>query len=85
MAKVIRYYLKTADKDGVEVRGAEASIPYSEGNLSVAEKEAYGEITVEDNGTPEPEATLSTEERLSAVETKFAAMEAAYGEGVAEA
>lgn len=85
MAKIIKYCLKIKDQNGEEVRGPECSMPYSEKNLALAEAEAYGEVTVEDDGMPEPEVTVSTEERITAIETKFAAMEAAYAEGVREA
>lgn len=93
MAMIIKYrFLSTEVNHGTEKNPAIKQIFYNvtmdwnEANEEIAKREAYnGEYTIEDDGQPEPEASLSTEERLSAVETKFAAMEAAYGEGVAEA
>lgn len=85
MAKIIQYHLKTIMEDGAERQGAACSMPYSEQNLAIAEAEAFGEVTVTDDGTPEPEIPVSTEDRIAAIETKFAAMEAAYAEGVMEA
>ena len=64
---------------------AEVSMPYSAENLALAQSEAYGEVSVEEDGLPEPEVTVSTEGRFAALEAKFAAMEAAYTEGVTEA
>lgn len=93
MAKVIKYkFLSceinrgTEESPVVEQILLDKEMPWSEANEAIARLESKdGKYTVEDDGLPEPEATLSTEARLSAVETKFAAMEAAYGEGVAEA
>lgn len=51
MAKIIKYNLAAVDKDGTTVRGPECSMPYSEENLSLAEAEAFGAVTVEDDGT----------------------------------
>ena len=83
--KIIKYYLKITCENGEAARGAACSMPYSETNLALAESEAFGEVAVEDDGLPEPEAPVSTEERFAALEAKFAAMEAAYTEGVTEA
>lgn len=66
--KIIKYYLKTIDENGEAVQGPECSMPYSEENLALAESEAFGEVTVKDDGLPEPEVPISTEERLSALE-----------------
>ena len=85
MAKIIKYHMKTISEDGTEIQGAAVSMPYSEANMAIAEAEAFGEVAVTDDGTPEPEHPVSTEDRLTAIETKFAAMEAAYAEGVMEA
>ena len=85
--KVLGHTVET-DQDGNETAVealAEVSMPYSEENLALAQQEAYGDITVEDDGQPEPKVPASTEERITAIETKFAAMEAAYAEGVKEA
>lgn len=93
MAMIIKYrFLSTEVNHGKEKNPVIKQIFYNvtmdwnEANEEIAKREAYsGEYTIEDDGQPEPEASLPTEERLSAVETKFVAMEAAYGEGVAEA
>ena len=61
--KKIKYYL---DVEGMA--GSQCVLPYSEENLTLAEAEAFGEVTVEDDGLPETEVPVSTEERLSALE-----------------
>ena len=63
----------------------EKTIPYTEANMAIAEAEAWGEITVEDDGKPEPEDPVSTDARVQALEAKLEAMEAAYTEGVEHA
>lgn len=90
--KIIKFkipgHILVADENGDEAAVetlAEVSMSYSEENLALAQSEAYGEVTVEDDGQPEPEVPVSNEERFAALEAKFAAMEAAYSEGVAEA
>lgn len=60
--KIIKYYLSITDSDGNKVQGSECTIPYSEKNITLAKAEAYGEITVEDDGQPEPESTPSAED-----------------------
>lgn len=85
MAKIIQYYLKLVTEDGTETQGPACTLPWSDANLAIAEAEAFGEVTVTDDGLPEPEVPVSTEDRVTAIERKFAAMEAAYTEGVAEA
>ena len=42
--------------------GAVCTLPYSEENLVLAEAEAFGEVTVEDDGVPEPEEVPSEED-----------------------
>lgn len=50
----------------------EKSIPYSEDNLAIAQKEAFnGEYTIEDDGQPEP-AEISQEERIAELEEALA-------------
>lgn len=49
--EIIKYHL---NYDGEQ--GPECTMPYSEANMAIAEAEAYGEIAVEDDGTPEPVA-----------------------------
>lgn len=51
MAKIIAYHMKTISEDGVETKGAACSMPYSEENLKIAQAEAFGEVTVTDDGT----------------------------------
>lgn len=48
----------------VEIRCTEANF---EANYAIAEKEAYGEITVEDDGEPEPVAEPTTDDILNAL------------------
>ena len=71
MAKYIKYNLKTRINTGTEPEpvwtdapGPECSMPYSEDNLALARAEAYGEVTVEDDGQPEPEALPSVEDTM---------------------
>ena len=60
--KVIKYKMLQGD-DVCDV-----SIDYNESNLAIAEKEAFnGEYTIEDNGEPEPEIVVSTEDILNAM------------------
>ena len=54
MAEIIKYNLASVDEDGTVVQGPECSMPYSEDNLALAETEAFGAVTVEDDGQPEP-------------------------------
>lgn len=51
MAKIIQYHMKSIAEDGVELQGAAVSMPWSEANLAIAEAEAFGEVTVTDDGT----------------------------------
>lgn len=71
--KIIKYQLVTEINHGttenpvVEAILSDVSMPYTEGNYAIAQQEAYqGQITVEDNGEPEPGPT--TEERVEAIE-----------------
>ena len=59
--KIIKYNLIAKVNTGTEEapvweerKGPECSMPYSEANLALAEAEAFGEVTVEDDGQPEP-------------------------------
>ena len=54
MAEIIKYNLASVDEDGTVVQGPECSMPYSEENLALAQSEAYGEVSVEEDGQPEP-------------------------------
>lgn len=71
--KIIKYQLATEINRGtpeepdIETVLSNVSMPYTEGNYAIAQAEAYqGQITVEDDGQPEPEPT--TEERVAAIE-----------------
>lgn len=62
--KIITYQLATEINRGtpeepdIEVSIAAVSMPYTEANYQTALSEAYhGEITIEDDGQPEPERT----------------------------
>ena len=63
----------------------EKTIPYTEANMAIAQAEAFGEITVEDDGQPEPSTGVSIEDRVLTLEQQIADMESAYAEGVQEA
>ena len=79
--KLIKYFLKTPINTGTVkepvleyVQGPECTMPYSEANMAIAEAEAYGEITVEDDGQPESVAEPTQEERLAALEAAMLEM-----------
>ena len=50
MAKIIHYNLAVIDENGETAQGPECSMPYSEENLALAEAEAFGAVTVGDDG-----------------------------------
>lgn len=59
--KIIKYQLATEinrgtpEEPNIETVLSNVSMPYTEGNYAIAQAEAYqGEITVEDDGQPEP-------------------------------
>lgn len=90
--QIIKYNLKSQVNTGTEqepaweyVQGPECTMPYSEANMAIAEAEAYGDITVEDDSQPEPTAPETMDDRVTALEAKLTALEAAYIEGVQEA
>ena len=57
----------TPEEPDIETALSAVTMTYSEANYAIAQREAYpGQITVEDNGEPEPEPT--TEERVAAIE-----------------
>lgn len=91
MGKIIKYIYNSPINRGTEDAPdmvdyfMEVSMPYSESNMAIAEAEAYGEITIENDGQPEPTAPETTDDRVTALEAKLSAMEAAYIEGVQEA
>ena len=79
--KKIKYYLKIQKNTGTEeepvledAAGPLCMMPYSEENLTLAEAEAFGEVTVEDDGLPAPEVDPTQEERLSALEAAMLEM-----------
>ena len=68
--QVIRYQFLTevncgtAEPPNIQQIFTSASVPYSEKNLEFAKAEAYnGEVTVEDDGQPEPEPTQAEQLR----------------------
>ena len=75
----IRYTIQSGRED------LEKTIPYTEENMAIAQAEAFGEITVEDDGQPEPSTGVSIEDRVLTLEQQIADMESAYAEGVQEA
>lgn len=90
--KTIKYNLKIKTNIGseetpeiIDAKGPECTMTYSESNMEIAQAEAYGEITVEDDGQPEPSPGVSIEDRVLTLEQQIAGMESAYAEGVQEA
>ena len=78
--KIITYRLATEINRGtpeepdIEISLAAVSMPYTEANYQLALSEAYqGEVTIEDDGQPEPEP--SPEEQLRADVDFLAAMQ----------
>ena len=70
----LKYYINNPVKSGTEESPERVdnpipkSIPYSEANEEIAKKEAYnGEYTIEDDGQPEPETDVSTDDVLNAM------------------
>lgn len=68
--KIIKYQLATEINRGtpeepdIEVSIAAVSMPYTEANYQLALSEAYqGEVTIEDDGQPEPEPSESEQLR----------------------
>lgn len=68
--QVIRYQFVTEVNYGTDETPdiqqifTSASVPYSEKNLAFAKAEAYnGEVTIEDDGQPEPEPTQAEQLR----------------------
>lgn len=60
--KVIKYKMQ----QGKEL--CDVEIGYNEANLEVAKKEAFnGEYTIEDDGVPEPEKEVSTDDIINAM------------------
>lgn len=58
---------KTEEVEQVEVP-ASVNIPWNEANEEIAKAEAYkGEYTIEDDGQPEPETEVSTDDVLNAM------------------
>ena len=60
--KIIKYQMQQNDAL------LNVTIDYNETNLEIAKKEAYnGEYVIEDNGEPEPEKIVTTEDILNAL------------------
>lgn len=49
----IKYIMKVSTDDGFDSAGPICTLPYSESNMELAKTEAYGEITVYDDGKAE--------------------------------
>lgn len=78
--KIIKYKLATKinrgtpEEPNIETVLSNVSMPYTEGNYAIAQAEAYqGQITVEDDGQPEPGPTA--QEQLRADVDFLAAMQ----------
>ena len=74
--KIITYRLATEincgtpEEPDIEISLAAVSMPYTEANYQLALQEAYqGEVTIEDDGQPEPEPEPALNERVSSLET----------------
>ena len=74
--KRIKYQIMTEINLGTEdepdirqnIRGK--SLPYTDTNYQLALQEAYqGEVTIEDDGQPEPEPEPTLDDRVSSLET----------------
>ena len=69
MKKIVYKVLGKTTTEDVEAKvlcGVER--PYSEANKEIAKAEAYnGEYTIEDDGQPEPEQSLTTDDILNAL------------------
>ena len=77
--KKIKYELLQSvlvDEDGAEsVTLLETEMPWSEASEELAMTEAYnGAYEIYDDGEPEPEKEISSEERIAALEAKLAAL-----------
>lgn len=77
--KTIKYYLKYNINTGteenpvwLETQGPECSMQYSEANMAIAQDEAFGQVTVEDDGQQAPEETPSLESRVETLEADSA-------------
>ena len=77
--KIIKYQLATEinrgtpEKPDIETALSAVTMPYTEANYALAQQEAYqGQITVEENGEPEP--APSPQEQLRADVDFLAAM-----------
>ena len=58
----------TEEKPDIEQIFLNAIMTYSEANEEIAKREAYnGEYTIEDDGQPEPETDVSTDDVLNAM------------------
>lgn len=82
MAKIIKYKILSAEinhgteeNPNIEQIFLPKTIPYSEANEEIARREAHnGEYTIEDDGTPEPEAAPTQLDRVEAQVTYTAMM-----------
>lgn len=54
-------------------KGAEVTMPYTDANLAIAQKEAWlGEVTVAEDGQPEPAEKKDLQTRVADLETESA-------------
>ena len=74
--KILKYKLATEINRGteeepdIEVSIAAVSMPYTEANYQLAQAEAYqGQVTIEDDGQPEPEPAPTLEDRVTNLES----------------
>lgn len=73
--KILKYNICTRvnhgtdEKPEIEEILSPVEMGWSESNEEIAKKEAYnGEYTIEDDGLPEPEGQLTSEERIAELE-----------------
>lgn len=64
--KYIRYTIQSGQEN------LEKTIPYTEANMAIAQAEAFGEVTVEDDGQTPMEETQSLESRVETLEADSA-------------
>lgn len=58
----------TEENPNIEQVFFEKSMPWNEANVEIAKREAYnGEYTIEDDGQPESEQSLTTDDILNAL------------------
>lgn len=75
--EIIKYHLTSRINTGTETdpiweesQGPECVMKYSEANLAIAQAEAFGDITVEDDGNPDQDETPTLESRVETLEAE---------------